>query len=188
MATGLRLIFWGLVLVLVDVRLDTFDVLADAAGYVLVAVGAGRLAGVAAGFRTARLATWAMAVPGLADTVVPLQAHPVWGTLAILGDAWLLWALLTGISAWTAAEGRPDFAGRARRCRAASLALLAAALPLGFLARGGGGLGRSDTGGLAVILLVLTLVLMAFVLRLIHRVRAELEPETSLHLAPRPVA
>lgn len=184
MATSLRLIFWGLLLVLLDVRLDTLDVLADAAGYVLVAVGAGRLAGVAAGFRTAWLVAWAMAVPGLADAVVPLQAHPVWGTLTILGDAWLLWALLTGIAAWTAAEGRPDLAARARRCRAASLVLLALALPLRFLAGGGGG----DASGIAVILLALTLLLMAFVLHLVHRVRAELEPGTGVPLAPHPVA
>ncbi len=43
MAKSLSLIFWGLLLVFVDLRLDAFDVLPDVVGYVLAAIGAGRL-------------------------------------------------------------------------------------------------------------------------------------------------
>lgn len=170
MATSLRLIFWGFVLVLVDVRLGTVDVLPDFVGYGMVAIGAGQLAAEAAAFRTARLVAWAMVVPGLLDAVVPLQAAPLPGIIEALGQAALLWYLLTGVADWTAAEGRPDLAAGARRRRAASVVLLAVVLGMGLLARGGG------SRDVAVVVVFVNLVLMGMVLQLIHRVRAELDP------------
>ncbi|MET0398408.1 MAG: hypothetical protein ABW277_16540 [Longimicrobiaceae bacterium] len=171
MATSLRLIFWGFVLVLVDVRLGTVDVLPDFAGYGMVAIGAGQLAAEAAAFRTARLVAWAMVAPGLLDAVVPLQAAPLAGIIEALGQAALLWYLLTGIADWTAAEGRPDLAAGARRRRAASVVLLAVVLGLRLLDSGGGA-----SRDVAVVVVFLDLVLMGMVLQLIHRVRAELDP------------
>lgn len=188
MATSLRLVFWGLVLVFADLRLAGLDALPDAAGYAMAAVGAGRLAATAPGFRAARLAAWAMVLPGMVDAVVPLQGALLPGIIEALGQAALEWALLSGIATWTAEGGRPDLAGRARHLRAASLALLAVALPLGFAARGGGGLGVSDAAGLGVVLAVLTFVLLAMVLHLVHRVRMELTPEAARAHVPGPAA
>lgn len=180
MAKSFGLIFWGLLVVFVDLRLDSFDVLVDAAGYVMVAVGAGRLSGAAPGFRAAAIVAWLLTVPGLIDSVQPLKGSGLPGllrTLEIVGQGALSWLLLTGIAVFTGEGGRPYLARRARRLRAAEVVLAAAGLLLHLAP-----LGARDKAAAAIVLAIPTLVLLAMVLLLVRRVRGELKPEVA---APR---
>ena len=65
----LRLIGWGLVLAFFDLRLGWFDVLPDALGWFLVALGAGRLPVAVAGERTVALARVARGAAAVAAVV-----------------------------------------------------------------------------------------------------------------------
>ena len=175
MAKGLSLIFWGLLLMVVDVRLGSLDVLPDAAGYAMMAVGAGRLAGAEPRFAAMRLVAWVMVLPGLVDAVVPLNGAPLPAIVEILGQAVLVWNLLTAIAVFTAEGGRPDLARRARQCRAAEVALAAAGLLLTLASVGGAGV-----AGPGIVLVPVNLVVLAVVLHLVHRVRGELAPEAAV--------
>ncbi len=172
MAKSLSLIFWGLLLVFVDVRLGGFDVLLDAAGYVMTGIGAWRLSGAAPGFRAAAVVAAVLTVPGLVDSVRPLEGGGLLGILEIVGQGALSWTLLTGIAVFTGAGGRPGLARRARRLRAAEVALAAAGLLLQLAVRGG-----ADVAGPTAVLAILNIALLAMVLLLVHRVRGELKPE-----------
>jgi hypothetical protein len=179
-AKSLSLIFWGLILVFVDVRLGGFDVLPDAAGYVVTAIGAWRLSGAAPVFRAAAVVAAVLTVPGLADAVQPLGGG-VLGILEIVGQGALSWTLLTGIAVWTDGGGRPDLARTARRLRAAEVVLAVAGLLLRLEP-----LGPGDRAAAAVFLAIPTLVLLAMVLLLVRRVRGALNPEVPVPRAWQP--
>jgi hypothetical protein len=186
LAKSFGLIFWGLLLAFVDVRLGGFDVLLDAAGYAMIAVGAGRLAGAAPGFRSAATVAWLLIVPGLVDSVQPLGGGGLPGllrALEIVGQGALSWTLLTGIAVFTGAGGRPGLARRARRLRAAEVVLAAAGLLLHLAP-----LRAGDKAAAAIVLAIPTLVLLGMVLLLVRRVRSELKPEAAVPRSWQPSA
>ncbi len=72
--TGFNRVFWGTLIVAIDVSLNDFDVLVDLVGWCIVVAGLGRLRGLRSGFATAR--GWALLATalsifdlGLIDTV-----------------------------------------------------------------------------------------------------------------------
>ncbi len=186
MAKSFGLIFWGLLLVFFDLRLGGFDVLLDVAGYVMTAVGAGRLSGAAPGFGAAATVAWLLTAPGLIDSAQPLGGGGLLGILGILeivGQCALSWLLLTGIAAFTGEGGRPDLARRARRLRAAGVVLGAASLLLQLAP-----LGARDRAVAAIVLAIPALALLAMVLLLVRRVRSELKPEVAVPRSWQPSA
>jgi hypothetical protein len=183
LAKSFGLIFWGLLLAFVDVRLDSFDVMLDAVGYAMTAVGAWRLSGAAPGFRAAAIVAAVLIVPGLVDSVQPLKGSGILGILEIVGQGALSWLLLTGIAVFTGQGGRPRLARRARRLRAAEVVLAAAGLLLHLAP-----LRAGDKAAAAIVLAIPTLVLLGMVLLLVRRVRSELKPEAAVPRAWEPAA
>lgn len=96
MQTALRLIFWGLVLLLIDVKLDNVDILNDIAGYLVIFAGLRELARVDVAFEYAKPFAAGGAV---AAAVITFAGPSNWATDAIsaLIDGLLVWTICTGI-------------------------------------------------------------------------------------------
>jgi hypothetical protein len=163
-------VFWGLLLVILDVTINHLDILPDFLGYILVAMGLGGLTGLSMQFATARTCAWAL-VPIAVVAMLPSREFAV--AIEFIGLALncvMMWYLLGGIMDYSTARGRPDLAERASTRRVAYVALMCLATLLGFVA---GGAGR-QAGLLVITVVVCSLVLVIMILHLIHRVRTEL--------------
>ncbi len=168
-ATSLGRVFWGLLLVILDIRLNHLDLLPDFIGYILVAVGLGGLTGLSDRFEAARTCAWVL-VPISVAALVP------WGELGlILGliplglNCAMMWFLLGGIMDYTAAQGRPDLAERASNRRVAYVFLMCFVTFLALIARGV----RAPVVLLGTMTIICLVALLVMILHLIYRVRTE---------------
>lgn len=169
-ATRFGQVFWGLLLVILDVTINRFDILPDFIGYILVAVGLGGLTCLSPQFATACTCAWVL-VPVAVVGLLPSRELAVVIELVNLGlGCVMMWYLLGGIMDYSIARDRPDLAERASTRRVAYVALMCAATLLGFVARGIG----KPASLLVVIAVVCLLVLLIMILHLIHRVKTEL--------------
>ena len=162
-------IFWGLLLVVLDLHLRRIDVLPDFIGYILVALGCGGLVALSSQFSTARIVSWILVVSSLAWFVVPGLGW-LFTLLHIVLDCVMMWFLLGGVMEFSSAKTRPDFAERASKLRIAYVALMAVGALAGLVARG-----RHDVAKvMALVVIIGSLILVALILLLIHRVKREL--------------
>jgi hypothetical protein len=120
MRDHLTRLFWGLLIVGVDVRVyGAVDLLPDGIGYLLIASGCGGLAGQSTSFARARtlclvLATlWLLGLSPLGAPLGVLLATLTW-TLDVVS----LWHLLAGVADIARTHGRLDLAAQARARRA----------------------------------------------------------------------
>ena len=79
MFTRFGQIFWGLLLVILDLRFNGFDVLPDFIGYILVAIGCGGIVGLSRRFSTAQTLSWILAVLSLVGIVIPNDLASLYG-------------------------------------------------------------------------------------------------------------
>jgi hypothetical protein len=164
-------IFWGLLLVILDININHIDILPDFIGYILVAMGCRGLATISRGFVNAATLSWILAVFALTD-YVPMD-HDVSAVLSLVHlalDCTMMWFLLGGVMEFAAARHRMDLSLQAAHRRIAYIALTCAATFIAHLA------GRADYGALTVgiSILVCILILLFLILRLICQVRHEL--------------
>ena len=126
MKTSMALIFWGLLFVILDLYFNGPDVILDVAGYVLVAIGAARLAPVSAHFLRASWCFWLAAATWVILTVLTTQLVPRFPGGEI--SSWAmripdylyfaaLWCILSGIAVWSSDQGKHTLAERARLFR-----------------------------------------------------------------------
>jgi hypothetical protein len=167
MRTSLGQIFWGLLLVILNIRIYRFDVLPDFIGYILVAVGAGGLVAVSGRFITARYLSW-MLMPVSLLSLVPdhelgLLPYLVQATLNI----GMIWSLLGGIADLAVSCGRLDLAGHAAKRRTLYASFMGFSVLLILQARAD----RSEAGLAAVLIVIAMLVITVLVLQLIWKVR-----------------
>ena len=167
MSRSFALIFWGLVLTILDFRVNGFDLLPDLMGYLLVALGCEGLALASPRFQMARLIAWILAIFEVylffakpVDPMVTLAA-------AILSVV-MVWSLLGGIMQVATDLRRPDLAASASNRRIVYAVLMAACHLSPFLVEI-----ASDGSLVAVILLGCTLVALFLVLHIIHRMKRE---------------
>jgi hypothetical protein len=163
-------IFWGLLLVVLDVRINGFDVLPDFIGYVLVAVGCGGLAGVSRHFSTAHTLSWILAVLSLVAFVLPSDLGSVYGVLHLAVDCAMMWYLLGGVMEFALAKGRPDLCERASNRRLAYVVVMCFATLTGVVAHGS----RDAATLMLVVLVICVIPLLVLILHLIYRVKHEL--------------
>ncbi len=168
MAGRFRQIFWGLIIVVLDIP-EQFDVLLDGVGYVLVALGAGGLREYSRHFGTTKVlalvlaAIWLLGFARLGGAAVPYM----W--VVAVGDCAMMWMLLGGIMDYTRAREHIDLALRASKLRIAFIMAFAALTVIGA------------EGPVGIALVIILLVVVAMILRLIFRVRREVtEQETGL--------
>ena len=151
-------VFWGLLLVILDLSVNGLDLLPDVIGYVLVAVGLGGLTSLSEQFATAQ--TYArVLVPFALLTWLPLGELGWVLRLVHLGlHCAMMWFLLGGIMDYATARNRPDLAEHASTRRLAYILLTCLVTFVGS----------------AAIILVCLVALLIMILHLIHRVKTEL--------------
>jgi len=163
-------IFWGLVLIIVDININHFDILPDIIGYILVAIGCRGLTTESPRFSTAGTLSWVMVIIVLLGYAVRSNAGSWFGLVSAALDCTMMWFLLGGVMDLAASRQRMDLSERASNGRIAYVAIMAAATLLGLLAQGSPG----ATVFVALILVASALVLLFLILHLIHRVRREI--------------
>ena len=162
-------IFWGLMIVAIDVHLGRFDVLPDFAGYVLVALGAAGLVGWSRQFQTSRLLSWILVPISAALMVFPGGLLKLTWILNVTLDGALMWFLLGGVIAFAQSRSRHEWVSRASICRRAYLGLAGAGLLISWIAPAFPTVARV----LGSVTFVAMLFLMAVILYLLHQVKGE---------------
>jgi hypothetical protein len=163
-------IFWGLLLVILDLQFNEFDVLPDFIGYLLVAVGCGGLVGLSGRFSTAKTLSWILVVLSLVGFVLSNDLASLYGFVHLAVDCGMIWFLLGGVMEFASVRDRPDLRLRASNRRVAYVVLMCAATLVGLVAQG-----SRDAASLMLIIFVICIIpLLVLILHLIHRVKHEL--------------
>jgi hypothetical protein len=118
---GFRRIFWGLLLVVIDFRLNGFDILPDFIGFALIAAGAGLLVPLNPRFQTAKIMALILIVLSLVSLVELGNDggpgfNPGWfffGLIVTVLDVIMVWQLCGGIIDLARERGLDDLATRA---------------------------------------------------------------------------
>lgn len=169
-STRFRQIFWGLLLVILDLKLNGFDVLPDFIGYILVAVGCGGLASLSRRFSTAQTLSGVLVVLSLVGFVFPTDLAFLYGLVYLAVDCAMIWFLLGGVMEFASARERPDLERLASSRRVAYVVLMSGITLIGLVAQGS----QQVTLLMLVIFVTCTIPLLILILHLIHRVQHEL--------------
>jgi hypothetical protein len=162
-------IFWGLMIVAIDVHLGRFDVLPDFAGYVLVALGAAGLVGWSRHFQTGQLLSWILVPSSAALLLFHGGLLKLTWIMSVALDGALIWFLLGGVIAFAQSRSHHEWVSRASIYRRAYLGLAGAGLLISLFAPAFPAVARV----LGSITFVAMLVLMAVILYLLHQVKGE---------------
>jgi hypothetical protein len=163
-------IFWGLLLVIVDIRINRLDLVPDFIGYILVAIGCAGLATVSRQFSTASNLSWVLLGFNLLSFLLRGHAFTAFGILNLAVDCAMMWFLLGGVMDLAAAKNRPDMVERASSRRIAYIAVMSVVTLLGLLTQGS----RHVVIMVVLLLIFCILPLLVLILHLIHRVKLEL--------------
>jgi len=169
MAKKFRMILWGLLLVVLDFKINQSDVLPDSLGYILMAIGCAGASGASRQFLWAACVAWGLFVISLIGGVLTGKASTLFAIVIIGLDCAMVWMLLGGIKDVALDKRREDLVQRSEDCRIAYvitdvLAILVVLFPLG----------ESVNGVALVILLVVSLLVGCLIFDLIHRAQREL--------------
>jgi hypothetical protein len=170
MFTRFGQIFWGLLLIILDISINGIDILPDFVGYILLAVGCGGLSGISRRFSTASVLSWILAAASLVGYALDGNTATVWGLVCVAFDCAMMWCLLGGIQEFAAARERTDLAARAANRRVAYVALICLAALTGVVAEGS----REAAVVMVVVFVVCIIPLLVLILHLVYRVRHEL--------------
>ena len=132
MAAKFGYIFWGLLLVILDLKFNRFDALPDFVGHILVALGCRGLTGISPHFSRASKLSWALAVLRFLSLVLPDNATHGLGYALLTLDCLTIWFLLGGIMDLAVARQRLDLAKRASVRRVGYIVLIGLVQVMGF--------------------------------------------------------
>jgi hypothetical protein len=170
MRTDFGYVFWGLILTVLDFKINQFDLLPDFIGYALVAFGAAGLSKLSPEFLTACGLSVMLAMCDLISLVIPTDLD--WfGIVVTLLSAMMMWMLLGGVRAIALQRERHDLAARAEKLRLWYVGLMLLSMALTLIVRETRGDG---TFFIVVALVVAALTVMILILLLIYRARNEL--------------
>ncbi|HIK14176.1 MAG TPA: hypothetical protein IGS53_02570 [Leptolyngbyaceae cyanobacterium M33_DOE_097] len=169
MATQFSQIFWGLLLVILDISINGFDLLVDGVGYLIAAAGCFGLSSLSSRFVGAGTLCLVLAALWLIGFVVPGDIATAQGLVTNVVDCAMMWQLLGGIRKFALSRQREDLAKQAGDRRVAYVVITAIISLILFAMRG-----SPNAVLLAVILAVAMLILLVMILHLIHRVKVEL--------------
>lgn len=161
-------IFWGLILVILDLNINNFDLLPDFVGYILVAVGAGGLKAISLRFATASTLSWVLMCLSLLGLFVSGDYTVALTIIALAVDCVMIWKLLGGVIAFSEKHNRTDLAMHASKRRLAYVVLMVLGTIIGYAA--------VDTGSAAVasMLVLALLAVLIMIIHLLRRVRNEI--------------
>lgn len=163
------MLFWGLLLVILDFSINKFDLLPDGIGYVLVGIGCGGLITLSHLFKAAKTIAFILAVLWLIGFIIHGDLARFYGITMTVLNCILLWQILGGIAEFAMKHKRVDLATRAHHRRIAYVVIMASATSLSFLLAG-----SRNAGPIALLFVVALIVLMVMILHLIHRTKVEL--------------
>jgi hypothetical protein len=168
-STRFWLIFWGLVLVIVNINIFGIDILPNFIGYILVAVGCAGLSSISRRFSTASVLSWiltAVALIALLDYMMPHGVTTGLELLSVAVECAMMWFLLGGVMELAAARQRTDLSERASQCRIAYVVLRCLAALAGVVG------GPAIVMGVVVVVCIVTLLIL--ILHLLYRAKHEL--------------
>lgn len=124
MRSSFNHIFWGLLLVFLDFRINGFDLLPNGLGYLLIALGASQLVLQSPKFGAASALSAVLILAWLCGFVVSGELAQFVGLSTMVLSVALNWFLLGGIMDVSSARNRPDLAERASQLRIAYAAVM----------------------------------------------------------------
>ena len=170
MFTRFGQIFWGLLLVILDFKINHIDILPDFVGYILIAIGCRGLVIASPQFSTASMMSWILVALAFVGFALRGDAASLFRIVDLAAHCAMIWFLLGGVMELATARQRPDLSDRASKRRIAYLALMCLLTLTGFVAEGS----RDAATFMAVAGIVCILLLLVLILHLIHRARHEL--------------
>lgn len=161
-------IFWGLILVILDLNINNFDMLPDFVGYILVAVGASGLKAISLKFAIAGTLSWVLMCLSLLGLFVSGDHSVALTVIDLAIDCVMIWNLLGGVIAFSEKHNRTDLARRASKRRLAYVVLMVLITIIDYAA--------ADTGSavVAVLLLITLLIVLIMIIHLLRRVKNEI--------------
>lgn len=79
--SGLRFVFWGIIMTAINIRIHGFDIFPDVIGYILVIVGLGKIEMYEAKFTSAKIMAYVLAAISLINIYqAPKTTWETWGT------------------------------------------------------------------------------------------------------------
>jgi len=170
MSTRFAQVFWGLLLVILDFKINRIDILPDFLGYILVAIGCSGLASISRHFSTASTLSWILVAFAFVGYALRGSASTVFGILNLAVDCAMMWFLLGGVMELAVARQRTDLSERASNRRIAYVVVMCLATLAGLVAQGS----RDAAVVMVVVLVICILPLLFLILHLIHRAKHEL--------------
>lgn len=161
-------VFWGWLLLACDFHVMNFDLLPDALGLVLVALGCHGLSSVSKHFTTAALVSWARLGQWSLSFVV--RSDGIMAGIDLVLDALTFWFFWSGVIVLASRRQNVEFAERARIVRLASVVATPLALLLLWAAHAEPAF--RVLGFVAIALCILPLGI--YNLYLVHRAKREL--------------
>jgi hypothetical protein len=163
-------IFWGLFLVIVDLKINHIDILPDFVGYIFIALGCGGLTEVSRKFATAQTASWILAALAVLK-YVPMDRDitAVLSFVRLVADCAMMWFLLGGVMELAAHNERLDLFNRAASCRSSYVFLICLTTIVEYAPWPG-----ELKSSIGIAALVFMLVILFLILHLFHRITREM--------------
>ena len=177
MATHIRCIFWGLLLVILDFNINQFDLLPDFIGYILVAVGSHGLVVASRHFIVARNSCWALVVLSLVELLMQGDVGILLEIIHLAANCIMMWFLLGGFMGIAITYNRQGLAEKASHRRIAYVVLMCTASLLGLIAYEV----RDIAALVAIAIVVAMLVILVMILHLIHQVKRVTLEDSNIH-------
>ncbi len=117
MARGFTFLFWGLIFIFVDVRIDRFEIAPDFIGYALIALGAHFLWQYTRDFRKAQYIALALIPFSLLAFARPPPVPQVLAIPEAVLSFVMVWILIGALITFSEERDRPVFADYMRICR-----------------------------------------------------------------------
>jgi hypothetical protein len=166
MSTRFGLVFWGLLLVILDFNINGIDILPDVVGYILVAIGCAGLSSVSHRFSTASVLSCILAALALIAYILRGSIATGLEYVSLAVDIAMIWFLLGGVMELATARQRMDLSERASQYRIVYTVLMCLATLAGVVG------GPAVVMGIVVVICMLTLLIL--ILHLLYRAKHEL--------------
>jgi hypothetical protein len=162
--------FWGLLLAILDFKLNRFDVLPDFVGYILISLAASRISSISPAFQRVVLPAAALAILDLIGMFIVGELAIVLGFFDTVIDCYMIWCLLGAVATDCGAHGHIDLVASAHSRRRWYVGLRGAIYVLALIAHSNRDLGSA----LIVIGVVCALILIVLILSLLRSARLRL--------------
>lgn len=162
--------FWGLLLAILDLKLNRFDILPDFVGYIIISLAASQITSVSPAFQRVVGPAAALSILDVVGLFATRDLANIFGYLDTIIDRLMMWFLLGAVAIDCDAHGQEDLVASAHSRRRWYVGLIIAMHIVGLVASG-----SRDFGAMLVVIGVVGfLVLLVLVLSLLRSARLRL--------------